>query len=322
MTSVDRSHVTILLASYNGGAYLQQQLQSIAGQSYQNWSLIVSDDGSTDDTIAIIQEFAAIRPSSQVRLIEGPKRGATQNFLHLLAHAPRGGILAFSDQDDVWMCDKLARAVDIVGPYKGPAHYAARTIICDMRLRPLVGSRVFHRPHGFRNALVQACMAGNTSVFNAPAAALLQEAVNAAKAADILSHDWWAYQVMAGVGAHLHHDPKPALYYRQHPRSEVGRNDTRKAMISRLQQLLAGDFAEWVAVNQAALRPVQHLFTRENARLMDEMDKLLSLRGLTAGKQIWDMRLYRQTIAGTIAIYLAGLSGRLQRIQKNSSHKS
>lgn len=320
MTTPQAPHVTILLASYEGEKYLQQQLLSIAGQSHNNWSLIISDDGSTDNTLAIIKDFAEARPKEQVRVIEGPKRGATHNFLHLLKNAPKDDILAFSDQDDVWMSDKLARAVDIVAPHKGPAHYAARTIICDMELRPLTGSRSFHRPHGFRNALVQACMAGNTSVYNAPAAAMLQEAVSAAQEADILSHDWWAYQVMAGVGANLHHDKKPVLYYRQHPHSEVGRNDTRKALFSRLQQLLAGDFGEWLTVNQAALRPVRHLFTRKNTRLFDEMENLLTLRGLNAAKQIWDMRLYRQTIAGSFAIYLAGMSGRLKQTQKNSPH--
>lgn len=314
-------HVTILMASYDGGKYLRQQLLSIASQNYSNWSLIISDDGSTDDTISIIEEFAATKAEGQVRLIRGPKRGATQNFLHLLKLAPKDTILAFSDQDDVWMPDKLARAVHAVSRHNGPAHYAARTIICDMELRPLTGSRYFHRPHGFRNALVQACMAGNTSVFNAPAAALLKEAVGAAQEADILSHDWWAYQVTSGAGAHLFHDKKPALYYRQHPRSEVGRNDTRKALFSRLQQLLAGDFGKWLVINQAALQPVRHLFSRKNARLLDEMAELLKQPGFKAGKQLWDMRLYRQTSPASLALYFAAVSGRLQQTPPNYSQK-
>lgn len=146
-------HVTILLASFQGAAFLGQQLRSIADQTHRNWSLILSDDGSTDGTQDIAARFAASRPAGQVRVIDGPSAGATQNFLHLLQTAPEGAI-AFCDQDDVWFPDKLARAVDALRPHDGPAHYAARTVICDETLKPLTGSRHFRRPFGFRNALI------------------------------------------------------------------------------------------------------------------------------------------------------------------------
>ena len=62
--------VTILLATLNGEDYLKAQLESIAAQTYENWQLVVGDDGSTDDTISIIEEFSEKHPD-QVTIITG-----------------------------------------------------------------------------------------------------------------------------------------------------------------------------------------------------------------------------------------------------------
>lgn len=311
-------HIAILLASYRGGSFLGEQLASLVAQSHQNWSLIISDDGSTDDTIAIATAFAATRPEGQVRLISGPKAGATQNFLHLLQAAPAGVMLAFSDQDDVWFPDKLTRAIRALQPHSGPAHYAARTIICDDALNELTGSRFFKRPFGFRNALIQACMAGNTSVFNSSAAALLQQAAAAARAAVIESHDWWAYQLMSGAGATLIHDAEPALFYRQHGRSEMGRNDTIRAMTARLGQLFQGDYGGWLYANHAALHAARDLLTPENRDILDGFGRALTLPGPQAAWAFRELGLYRHTTPGTAAFYAAATLGRLQQDQSSS----
>lgn len=303
--------VTILLASYRGAAFIGAQLDSIAAQTHRNWRLIVSDDGSDDGTRGIVSDFAARRPAGQVELICGPRRGATQNFLHLLSAAPEG-IVAFCDQDDVWFPDKLARAVAALSSQDGPAHYAARTVITDASLTPVAQSRHFRRPLGFRNALVQAIMAGNTSVFNAEAAAILRRCVGPAQVLGIESHDWWAYQVTAGTGAVLIHDARPALFYRQHARSEMGRNDTVRAMSQRIGLLLAGDYGGWLAVNHAALDAVRSELLPGNRAILDRFGAALHRAGPAAALSMARGRLYRQTRAGTAALYAAALLGRLR----------
>ncbi|MCZ0960532.1 glycosyltransferase family 2 protein [Paracoccus benzoatiresistens] len=304
--------VTILLASHQGAAFIGAQLQSIADQTHGNWRLIVSDDGSKDGTRDIVAGFAASRPAGQVQLIDGPRRGATQNFLHLLSVAP-DGIIAFCDQDDVWFPDKLARACRALAPHDGPVHYAARTIITDDGLTPVAESRHFPRPLGFRNALVQAIMAGNTSVFNAEAAAILRCCVGPAQDHDVQSHDWWAYQVTAGAGAVLLHDKRPALFYRQHGRSEMGRNDTVRAMSQRIAMLLAGNYGGWLAANHAALDAVRSELLPENRRILDSFGAALHQAGPVAALTLARIGLYRQTRAGTAAFYGAALMGRLRQ---------
>lgn len=305
-------HITLLLASYQGEAYLKQQLNSLAAQSHSDWSLIVGDDGSRDDTKAIVKEFAASQPAGRVAMIKGPCMGATLNFLNLLEAAPYGTAIAFCDQDDVWLPQKLEYALEFLRKADGPAHYAARTLICDKDLIPLTNSRRFARPLGFRNALVQACMAGNTSVFNPAAAELLKAAVPAARAARILSHDWWAYQITSAIGATLYHDPRPVLYYRQHGTSEVGRNDTFRAMAARMAKLFAGDFGTWLARNHQALHDAHLPLDTENRAILDRFGELLTLPGPKAAKQLGRMGLYRQTRMGSAALIGAALVGRLR----------
>src|SRR5215813_149843 len=76
--------VAILLGTKDGAAFLGNQLRSFADQSHRNWFLVVSDDGSRDETREIITQFAATRPQ-QVVVRDGPQRGVTANFLSLAA---------------------------------------------------------------------------------------------------------------------------------------------------------------------------------------------------------------------------------------------
>lgn len=305
--------ITILLASYNGAAHIGAQLDSIEAQSHADWQLLVSDDGSRDGTREIVAGFAARHPQGRVRLIDGPARGATINFLHLIDRAPAGGMLAFADQDDVWFPDKLARAAGALSGVAGPAHYAARTIIARSDLHPIAESRRFLREFGFRNALVQACMAGNTSVFNIPAASLLKAATAAAASAGIESHDWWAYQLTSGAGARLIHDPRPCLLYRQHARSEMGRNDTAAAMAKRAGLLFAGSYGGWLGANLAALEPVRALLSAENQSVLDGFSAALRMPGPQAARRMRALGLYRHTPAGTAALLAAAAMGRLRQ---------
>ena len=99
--------VTILLATLNGEDYLKAQLESIAAQTYENWQLVVGDDGSTDDTISIIEEFSEKHPD-QVTIIKNdpPQGSAKDNFISLLRNS-YGPYFMFCDQDDVWKPDKI-----------------------------------------------------------------------------------------------------------------------------------------------------------------------------------------------------------------------
>ena len=102
--------VSVAMATYNGASFLDAQLASIAAQTRTPDELVVCDDASSDGTVEIIQRFARQAPF-EVRLIRNEQRlGYEENFMKA-ARCCRGDVIAWSDQDDVWMPAKLARCL-------------------------------------------------------------------------------------------------------------------------------------------------------------------------------------------------------------------
>jgi glycosyltransferase involved in cell wall biosynthesis len=99
--------ISIALATYNGEAYLAEQLESLARQTLLPSELVISDDGSSDRTVEIAQAFADRAPFP-VRILPNEKRlGFSDNFMRAVANC-RGELIAFCDQDDIWDVAKLA----------------------------------------------------------------------------------------------------------------------------------------------------------------------------------------------------------------------
>jgi len=99
--------ITILLAAYNGEAYLREQLDSILHQTYTDWVLYISDDASRDATPQIIADYAARCPKQIIPLqFDTPSGSAEANFFRMLT-AVSGDYIALCDQDDVWLPHKL-----------------------------------------------------------------------------------------------------------------------------------------------------------------------------------------------------------------------
>lgn len=100
--------ISVCMATYNGEKYLKDQLDSILKQIQNSDEVIISDDGSSDSTRYIIEEFQ--KEYKNIYLVDGSKRGVQKNFENALKHA-RGDILFLSDQDDVWKDGKVKRVL-------------------------------------------------------------------------------------------------------------------------------------------------------------------------------------------------------------------
>lgn len=98
--------ISVVMATYNGEAFLEEQLDSLLSQDHENFELIICDDGSTDSTRDILQRYAASDNRIAVYLNE-TNLGANRNFEKGLSLA-KGDFIAFADQDDVWRKDKLS----------------------------------------------------------------------------------------------------------------------------------------------------------------------------------------------------------------------
>ena len=312
MDGLQAPHVAILLAVYNGGDFLSDQLQSIAAQEYQSWQVLASDDGSKDKSRDILGEFAAAHPAI---CLSGPGAGAAGNFLSLIRRtpeiAPAGHWMAFCDQDDVWLPDKLSRGIAALGDSEDPrpSLYCSRSWITDTVLGQRRLSAARPRPPSFRNALVQNVASGNTILLNPAATRLVEEA--AQKIERVVVHDWWVYQLITGAGGRVVHDDTPTLLYRQHDVNQIGSNDTRLARLRRIRQLLEGHFRDWNEINIAALSRLEEYLTPENQEILAEF--VAMRRGPMPARlaRLWRLGLYRQSTISTFALWVALIFNRI-----------
>ena len=113
MNTLLEPSVAILLGTYNGEKFLEAQLDSLEAQSVTNWTLYVSDDGSTDATLDIIHRYQSKWGTDKIRYRLGPQKGFAQNFLSLACDTSiKADYYAFCDQDDVWLPEKLSIALE------------------------------------------------------------------------------------------------------------------------------------------------------------------------------------------------------------------
>lgn len=304
------ARVVILMAVHNGAAYLADQLQSLEEQSWRDWDLILSDDGSKDASLAIVETFARRWRTAplphQVTVLEGPSRGFVQNFFHLIRHVPESAeYVALCDQDDVWFTEKIARAENALRqvPDRLPVIYCAPSLICDARLRPMRVSPRFRRSPCFENALVQSIAGGNTMVLNRTAIDLVRKAVD--EAGNVVSHDWWLYQLITACGGDIIRDSLPVLKYRQHAGNLIGSNTSLSARVKRLALVLDGRFSNWNRINLKALQNSCHRFTPEARRTLETFGQAMQAPLLSRISALSASGVHRQSPAGTFALYLA-----------------
>lgn len=125
--------ISVALATYNGATYLADQLKSLANQDHLPFELVIGDDGSSDNTIEIIEDFLKVAPF-KVRLIKNPVNlGYGLNFLNIAKNCSSDWV-AFCDQDDVWLPNKLRLAAESVSKNPSVSLVLQRAIYCNADL--------------------------------------------------------------------------------------------------------------------------------------------------------------------------------------------
>jgi len=308
--SLDGLHVAILMATKDGAAFLSEQLQSIAQQTHANWSLIVSDDGSTDATADIVARFAREHPQ-RVRLVNGPRQGVCANFMSLATNPTiEADYFAFSDQDDIWHPDKLRRALDWLStiPDDVPGMYCGRTELMSADGRCYGLSPLFKRAPSFQNALVQSLGGGNTMVFNRATKKLLERVGPLA----VVLHDWWVYQLVSAAGGMIRYDPQPMLKYRQHERSLIGSNLGPRARFARIRMMLGGRFRLWNTTNIAALRRIPtELVKPQNGEVISLFGKATTAPLPARLAYLRRSGVYRQSLIDNLGMFAAAIIKRI-----------
>lgn len=272
--------VCVLLATYNGEKYLEEQLLSLKNQNDVNVSLLVSDDGSTDRTISILKKYNKIRrenfkiisilknqthTNENFNNIHHSKLAsmASDNFCNLIKKADSSfDYYAFSDQDDIWHNDKLKRAISVMNETRKPVLYCSSSNLVDERGQFTMKSPIRTVKPSFKNALVQSLAAGNTMVMNNAAFLLLKKSI---KEIPIPAHDWWTYILITGAGGKVVYDNTATIDYRIHGKNITGTNYNFIQFMKRLIIAIRGNYKNWNRLNCEALH--------NNLELLNESSK-------------------------------------------------
>lgn len=215
--------VEVLMSTYNGEKYIREQLDSILNQRNIDIYILIRDDGSTDRTLDIIEEYKK-RHKDKIRIFAGENKGVKHSFLELVNLSDETmDYYAFSDQDDIWLDNKVSRATEVLKKYKSniPLIYGSNVNVKSAESITTVDDSV--KMYSFGNFLVKNYFPGCTLVFNHCLRSVIKEKKFWKMEAFPL-HDHWLCLICTGCGGLVVKDSQAHIYYRQHDANVVGNN--------------------------------------------------------------------------------------------------
>lgn len=215
--------VAILMTTFNSHKFLREQLDSFQIQTYKNWELWVSDDGSTDNTLEILNEYKN-KWKNKVTILEGPKEGCAKNFWSLIHNKSiNTDYYAFADHDDVWLENKIENAVNKLNNFSINEYllYTSRYKIVDENLNFITDSPIIDFDISINISLVYCFAPGMTFVFNNK---LKNLATKIPLNENIEIHDHLLCMLNTAVNGITICDDYISILYRQHDNNEIGFN--------------------------------------------------------------------------------------------------
>ena len=287
--------VQILMSTYNGAAYLREQMDSILNQDCEERGtarlrLLIRDDGSTDNTQQILEEYVEKYPG-RVAWYQGENQGVAGSFFDLLEKSrAEADYFGFADQDDYWLPEKVRIGVECLEGEDSlsPNLYCCRCTLVDEGLEELESSirRPPMRP-GFANALVENIVAGCTILMNRS----LRDLIVAEIPAYTAMHDWWCYLVASCFGSVIY-DEDSYILYRQHGKNAVGTNVSRwRELLGRIRRYrgnrgnISRQMEEFLRIYQRKVPAVP-----EGKGKSSEAENIQLARRLLQGKKSFIMR--------------------------------
>jgi rhamnosyltransferase len=204
------------MSTYNGEKYLREQIESIINQRNIDIKILVRDDGSTDGTLDILEEYKRLGILDYYTV---PNLKPAMSFMDLIFNTTDADYYAFCDQDDYWMPEKLIEAVKkLNGNNDKPSLYFSKALLVDERLKEIKHKGYPIRAYTFGEALIKNNATGCTMVFNKT----LLSSVKKYQPKFISMHDHWIYLVCLALDGVVYYDTNSYILYRQHSNNVVG----------------------------------------------------------------------------------------------------
>ena len=224
---LDSFQYDVLICTHNGELYIVSQIESILKQKIRPQKIIISDDSSTDATLILCLECFKDHAYTNFQIVEGPCKGIASNFFHGARYST-ADYLFFSDQDDVWVKDKVVFFADYFSQIRNkiPALIFSDAYVTDEKLKILNNSFVDFAGLNIDvflddSILLENCVQGASSAINGKLRDLLLKSLVCIDDKYICMHDWWLAILVKYFGV-VSYINKPLLYYRQHGDNHVG----------------------------------------------------------------------------------------------------
>lgn len=231
--------ITVLLAAWNGEKYLREQMESLLGQTNQEFTILISDDCSSDRTPVIISDYESRFPD-RVKSLKNlkPSGSARDNFFRLLK-AATDEYLMFCDQDDIWLPDKVEvtlrqmKKMEKIWGRDMPLLVHTDLSVTDQTGKVLYPSMTRYQKIGVydnrtSHYLVENNITGNTMMINRSLKNLTEQIPDTC-----VMHDWWLGLVASCFGKIAYID-RPLVRYRQHGSNQVGAKSGTKQLSERM----------------------------------------------------------------------------------------
>jgi len=224
--------VLVLMSTYNGESYLDEQLNSIFNQEGVDVDLYIRDDGSTDKTLDIIRNW---QKKGNINFYQGENLRPAKSFMNLISNSGGYKYYALSDQDDFWKKNKLITALSAIKEKNNtePTLYYSMSTITDEKLQKLDKSDI-EKKYTFAESLVRNNAQGATMVFNDSMIELIKSHIPL----QLDMHDSWIYSVAKGVGANIIYDYDSYMYYRQHNNNVIGKGEKDVGLFKKIKRKL------------------------------------------------------------------------------------
>lgn len=298
---MDNARVQILLSTWNGERWLPELLASLEKQTFQDWQLLIRDDGSTDQTLRILLKWQAAHPDKLAGLLlDGSHLGSKLSFSRLV-EASTAPCLMFCDQDDVWFPEKIE--LQYTALRRLEAQYGEATpllvhsdlvVVDEERAIQAVSFwdyRDFAVGQRKQAYLLNNVVTGCATAFNRAAADLAFPLPLYA-----MEHDRWLALVCAWFGQ-IQALPHPLLLYRQHEANAIGAAPANANGLSTRVEA-------WSQQAEVFLHRFGERLDAQDSKLVSAVAGLRYLHGWKRRQQILHHRLFKPGVLNNVALLL------------------
>lgn len=306
--------IDILLSTFNGEKYIRELLDSLIKQTFCDWRLLIRDDGSTDNTVKIVYEYARNYPDKIVFAEDEDKNiGVCQSFARLLEQSDSEYAM-FCDQDDVWLDNKIEITFNKMKEIESKNKDIPVLIHTDLRVvdagLSIVSNSMWRfqkldpRRKSLNYLIVQNNVTGCTTMINKK---LKEIALPLPKEAIV--HDWWV-ALSASAFGEIGYIDRPTILYRQHGKNDIGAKEySLKYFFARLNNIEGANMIFYKSTEQAGafLEKCEGILDEENKDMLECFSSMDNKRTMERLKSIFKYRFTKSGLlrnAGYVALLL------------------